>query len=238
MALPLKESFTLGICLWLLNTATFSQHIREKCFAVKSKIFWVLSTFKTREYLPTTHPVEDTNYVPFGLLQPAVVTQQNGRHSILRTPLGSCCKEDQRKVCSIILGATYQVEAWFPGTASRTLPSHLCLEDYRGTCSKFWLHPPFIQGLKAWSRVQSSPPPPPPPPPHLLVLLVLSKQSGYLISLSRSPPCSMCYPRTCGICLATLLRGLSVNWTATCGWLLNTQSENYYMFMSSNVFPF
>ena len=104
------------------------------------------------------HAVEDTNYVPFGLLQPALVTQKNRRHSILRTAPESFCKENQRNVCSFILGSTYQVEALFPGTAPRTLPSHLYLEDYRGTCSKFWLHPhPVIQELKAWSRVQSSP---------------------------------------------------------------------------------
>ena len=48
-----------------------------------------------------------------------------------------------------------------------------------------------------------------------LVLLVLSRQSGFLLSLSRGPACSICYPSTCGICLAALLRGLSVNWTAT-----------------------
>ena len=40
----------LGVTL--SNTATFSQHIHEKCIAVKSKISWVLRTFKTRESLP------------------------------------------------------------------------------------------------------------------------------------------------------------------------------------------
>ena len=59
----------------------------------------------------------------------------------------------------------------------------------------------------------------PPSPP---VLLVLYRQSGFLLSLSRGPACSMYYPRTCGICLAALLRGLSVNWTAT--WLLYQMS--------------
>ena len=39
----------LGVTL--SNTATFSQHIHEKCIAVKSKISWVLRTFKTREFL-------------------------------------------------------------------------------------------------------------------------------------------------------------------------------------------
>ena len=47
-------------------------------------------------------------------------------------------------------------------------------------------------------------------------------QSGFLLSLSRGPACSMYYPRTCGICLAALLRGLSANWTAT--WLLYQMS--------------
>ena len=40
----------LGVTL--SNTATFSQHIHKKCIAVKSKISWVLRTFKTRESLP------------------------------------------------------------------------------------------------------------------------------------------------------------------------------------------
>ena len=147
------------------------------------------------------HDVEDTNYVPFGLLQPAVVTQQNRRHSIHRTAPESFCKEDQRNVSSFILGSTYQVEALFPGTAPRMLPNHLYLEDYSGTLSKFWLHPhPVMQELNAWSRVQSPP-----------VFLVLYRQSGFLLSLSRGPACSIFYPRTCGICLAGILRGLSVN---------------------------
>ena len=34
------------------NDATFTQHIQEKCTAIKSKIAWVLRTFKTREKTP------------------------------------------------------------------------------------------------------------------------------------------------------------------------------------------
>ena len=40
----------LGVTL--SDTATFSQHIHEKCIAVKSQIAWVLRTFKTRESPP------------------------------------------------------------------------------------------------------------------------------------------------------------------------------------------
>ena len=40
----------LGVTL--SDTATFSQHIHEKCIAVKFKIAWVLRTFKTREPPP------------------------------------------------------------------------------------------------------------------------------------------------------------------------------------------
>ena len=113
--------------------------------------------FQDSRVFAHAHAVEDTYYVPLALLQPAVVTQQSRRHSILRTAPERFCKEDHSNVCSFILGSTYQVEALFPGTAPRTLPNHLYLGDYRGTCSKFCLHPhPVIQELKAWSREQSS----------------------------------------------------------------------------------
>ena len=146
----------LGVTL--SNTATFSQHIHEKCIAVKSKISWVLRTFKTRESLPMLTLWKTQIMCHLDYCSQLWSPKKNRRHSILRTAPESFCKEHQRNVCSFILGSTYQVEALFPGTAPRTLPSHLYLEDYRGTCSKFWLHPhPVIQELKAWSRVQSSP---------------------------------------------------------------------------------
>ena len=140
----------LGIWMWLYQILPHSQ----------SQVQEFLGTpqFQDSRASAYAHTLEDTNYVPFGLLQPVVVTQQKGRHSILGNPPESFHKEDQRHVCSIILGSACQVEAVSPGTAPRTLPSHLYLKDYRGTCSKFWMHP--IQSYKNSRRGQDCRVPP------------------------------------------------------------------------------
>ena len=203
----------LGVTL--LNTATFSQHIHETCIAVKSKISWVLRTFKTRESLPMLTPWKTQimchldycsqlwspnktgDIQSIELLQKAFVRKIRGMSALsywdqlIKLKLSSLEQRRER----------YQViYTW------RIIEGHVPNFDCTPSSHR------RTQGV-----VKSAEFPPSPP-----VLLVLYRQSGFLLSLSRGPACSMYYPRTCGICLAALLRGLSVNWTAT--WLLYQMS--------------
>ncbi|KAK3864554.1 hypothetical protein Pcinc_029770 [Petrolisthes cinctipes] len=57
---------------------------------------WVLRTFTTREPQNNAEPLEDLNTAPAGLLQPAVVASQEGRHPTTENGAEVVHEADQR----------------------------------------------------------------------------------------------------------------------------------------------